>query len=28
MSADIGVQALRASGAHGIKLMDQLIPSA
>jgi len=28
MSADIGVQALRAAGAHGIKLMDQLIPSA
>jgi hypothetical protein len=27
MSADIGVQALRAAGAHGIKLMDQLIPS-
>jgi len=26
MSADIGVQALRAAGAHGIKLMDQLIP--
>jgi hypothetical protein len=28
MSADIGVQALRAAGAHGIALMDQLIPSA
>jgi hypothetical protein len=27
MSADIGVQALRAAGAHGIALMDQLIPS-
>jgi hypothetical protein len=27
MSADIGVQALRAAGAHGIKLMDQLIPA-
>jgi hypothetical protein len=26
ISADIGVQALRAAGAHGIKLMDQLIP--
>jgi hypothetical protein len=25
MSADIGVQALRAAGAHGIELMDQLI---
>jgi hypothetical protein len=28
ISADIGVQALRAAGAHGIALMDQLIPSA
>jgi hypothetical protein len=27
ISADIGVQALRAAGAHGIKLMDQLIPA-
>ena len=27
MSADIGVQALRAAGAHGIALMDQLIPA-
>ena len=27
MSADIGVEALRAAGAHGIKLMDQLIPA-
>jgi hypothetical protein len=27
ISADIGVQALRASGAHGIALMDQLIPA-
>jgi hypothetical protein len=27
ISADIGVQALRAAGAHGIALMDQLIPS-
>jgi hypothetical protein len=26
ISADIGVQALRAAGAHGIALMDQLIP--
>ena len=27
VSADIGVHALRAAGAHGIKLMDQLIPA-
>jgi len=27
MSADIGVQALRASGARGIALLDQLIPA-
>lgn len=27
ISADIGVEALRAAGAHGIKLMDQLIPA-
>jgi hypothetical protein len=26
VSADIGVHALRAAGAHGIALMDQLIP--
>ena len=27
ISADIGVEALRAAGAHGIALMDQLIPA-